>query len=186
MRTCTRWFAALGLIGFGYLLGTTGLLSDRSAYAQNDAAEAPAGQPGAASEEAQKKIQVAFEAVKAAQEVLEAESLYIPATKTVNVFGVLSGGLNAIEDLESGRGVDPETFAALYSDLATDEVRAKISKDEKGRLLYNGKLIQMYPISRLRRTFDARNALSGEKGSGAEKPAKETPAESNEEPAEEK
>ena len=180
MRKWSQWMAAFGFIGLGYVLGASGLTGSIAVLAQDEtekpaAAAAPAA--GASSEETQKKITAAFEALKAAKEALEAESLYVSATKTMNSFGVLSGGLNAVEDLETGRGVDPETFAALYADLATEEVKLKLSKDDKGRLVYNGKLIQMYPISRLRKTFDARNALSGEKpAADSAEPAKEKPA----------
>lgn len=164
MQKWSQWLMACGLIGVGYLLGASGFAGTVRAWAQDEKAEAPAAvQPGAVSEEAQKKITAAFESLKAAREALEADSRYVSATTTTNVFGILSGGLNAVEDLESGRGVDPETFAALYADLGTDAVKTKLTKDDKGRLVYGGKLIQMYPISRLRKTFDARGALSGEK-----------------------
>lgn len=165
MRKWSQWLVACGLIGVGYLLGSSGVAGTVRAWAQDDKAEAPAAavQPGAVSDDAQKKITAAFEALKAAREALEADSRYTSATSTMNVFGILSGGLNAVEDLESGRGVDPETFAALYADLGSEPVKTKLTKDDKGRLVYNGKLIQMYPISRLRKTFDARGALSGEK-----------------------
>ena len=184
MRKCSQWIAALGLVGMGYVLGVTGIPGAVAVWAQ-DEKEAPAAtaQPGASSEEAQKKITAAFEALQAARETLEAESLYTSATKTVNAFGVLSGGMNAVEDLETGRGVDPETFAALYAGLATEEVNLKLSKDDKGRLVYNGKLVQMYPISRLKKTFDARNALSGEKPAAA---GSAPPKETTEEPEEKK
>ncbi|MES2789294.1 MAG: hypothetical protein V4719_06705 [Planctomycetota bacterium] len=189
MRKWSQWMAAFGFIGLGYALGVSGISGSVAVWAQNDAKDAaPVAPPvGASSEEAQKKITAAFEALKTAREALETESLYVSATKNLNAFGVLSGGFNAVEDLESGRGVDPETFAALYSDLATEEVKLKLSKDDKGRLVYNGKLIQMYPISRLRKTFDARNALSGEKPAAATgAPAKEKaePEEKKEEKAE--
>ena len=188
MRKCSQWLMACGLIGLGYFLGTSGFVGSMSAIAQDAAADkaAAATQPGALSEEVQKKITAAFEAVKAAREALEAENLYLPATTSTNTFGILSGGLNAIEDLETGRGVDPETFAALYADMATEEVKSKLTKDDKGRLVYNGKLVQMYPISRLRKTFDARAALSGEKPAASSAPAKKSAAEKTEEPAEEK
>lgn len=188
MRKWSQWVAALSLVGVGYVLGVTGIPGAVAVWAQ-DEKEAPAAtaQPGAASEEAQKKITAAFEALKAAREALEAESLYTSATKTINSFGVLSGGLNAVEDLETGRGVDPETFAALYAGLATEEVNLKLSKDDKGRLVYNGKLVQMYPISRLKKTFDARNALSGEKPTAdSAAPAKKKSEDSEEKPEETK
>ncbi|MBI1346392.1 hypothetical protein GC163_08885 [bacterium] len=114
------------------------------------------------SDEAQRKILAAHEALKVAMEALKAESLYTPATRGMNVYGILTGGLNAIDDLEAGRGVDPETFAALYSDLADDEVQQHISKDSDGRLTYKNKLIRIYPTSRLKRLYQQRQLLTGE------------------------
>ena len=190
MRSTSRWVQGVMLMGVGYCLGVVSMQSGWRAWAQNEGA-APASTAGAASEDATKKIVAAYKALEAAREALEGESLYIPATKTLNVFGTLSGGVDAMSDLESGRGVDPETFAALYAGQAKDELVPKLSRDEENRLLYNGKLIQMYPISRLKKLYDSRAALTGEKPSKAtgeapagEKPAEETPAE--EKPAEEK
>ena len=37
------------------------------------------------------------------------------ATSDVNYFSVSVGGIDVQRDLEEGRGVDPETFAALYA-----------------------------------------------------------------------
>jgi hypothetical protein len=179
MRKWSRWTSGLGLVVFGYLLGATGVTGVISAWAQNDDAGQPAAsQAGNLSEETQKKISDAYTSLKAAQEALETESQYVSATRGLNSFGILSGGLDAIADLETGRGVDPETFAALYADQATEEVRAKLTNDDQGRLLYNGKLVQMYSISRLKTAFAAKNALSGEKAPGKEKkPAAEEEAE---------
>jgi len=114
------------------------------------------------SDEAQRKILAAHEALKAAMEALKAESMYTPATRGMNVYGILTGGVNAIDDLEAGRGVDPETFADLYSDLANDEVQQHISKDADGRLTYKNKLIRIYPTSRLKRLYSQRQLLTGE------------------------
>jgi hypothetical protein len=166
MRKWSQWMSACGLVVFGYLLGSTGFTGIMSARAQNEPADQPAAaaQPGSLSDETQKKIHNAFVAIKAAHEVLDAESKYVSATTSLNVFGILSGGLDAIGDLETGRGVDPETFAALYADQGTEEVKNKLTRDDAGRLVYNGKLVQMYSISRLKSAFAARNALSGEKG----------------------
>ena len=178
MRKVSQWSLACGLIGFGYLLGVSGVPGLTLAWAQNE--PAAAAQPSAVSEETQMKIAAAFAALQTAREGLEQETLYTPATKSLNVFGVLSGGLDAVSDLESGRGVDPETFAALYAGQASDEISQKLGRDTENRLTYNGKLIQMYPISRLARLYAARTALSGEQqpaaGADGEKPAEEAPA----------
>lgn len=186
MRKRSQWMSAFGLVVFGYLIGATNVTGIISAWAQNEPAEPAAGaQPGNLSEDTQKKIHTAFVAIKAAQEALETESKYISATRTMNVFGILSGGLDAINDLETGRGVDPETFAALYADQATEEVKTKLSRDDAGRLQYNGKLVQMYAVSRLKTAFAARGALAGEKAAPGT-PAKEKKKEATEETTEEK
>jgi len=146
----------LGLVlTVGYVWGR----SDGSVGTSQVAAQDPVAGP---SEETQRKIQAANDSLKIALEGLKAESLYNPATQGMNVYGVLSGGLDAIDDLESGRGVDPETFAALYSDLALDEVQQNLSKDAEGRLTYKNKLIRVYPITRLKRQHAKRLVLTGE------------------------
>jgi hypothetical protein len=85
------------------------------------------------------------------------------------------GGLNAKEDLESGRGVDPETFAALYAaayDLKKlnlkDESLADwvdiglLDYDAEGRLTYQNKVVRIYPVSRLKKLNTQRRVLIGE------------------------
>ena len=152
-RSLSQW-CVLGLVlSAGYLWGRHDAQVVPSAIAQetNDP-----------SDEARRKIQAANDALKVAMEALKAESLYTPATRGMNVYGVLSGGVNAIDDLESGRGVDPETFAALYSDLALDDVQQHLSKDADGRLTYKNKLIRVYPISRLKRQHSRQLLMTGE------------------------
>lgn len=152
-----RWYARLtmvvGVLSLGYVLGR---LDAGSALAIGQ--ETPAGP----SEEAARKVLAANEALKLAMDALKNESLYVPATRPMNVYGILSGGVNAIDDLEAGRGVDPETFAALYADQAIDEVAQHLSKDSEGRLTYKNKLIRIYPVSRLKKNMSQRQILSGE------------------------
>ncbi|MDZ4685807.1 MAG: hypothetical protein SH850_12130 [Planctomycetaceae bacterium] len=153
-----RWTIRLSLVllvfGVGYGLGhlDTGR---QSALRAQDAATGP-------TEETARKIQAANDALKAALEGLKNESLYNPATKGMNVYAVLSGGIDAIDDLESGRGVDPETFASLYSDMAVDEVAQHLAKDAEGRLTYKNKLVRIYPISRLKKMQTQRLIFAGE------------------------
>lgn len=151
-----RRLSHLGLLGL--VLGLGFLWGQASNIGGLQAQEESAGP----SDESQRKIQAAYDALKIALEGLKAESLYTPATKGVNVYAVLSGGVNAIEDLESGRGVDPETFAALYSDLANDEVLPHLGHDSDGRLTYKNKLIRIYPVSRLKRIHAQRQLMTGE------------------------
>jgi hypothetical protein len=167
MRRLLTCLAAFGLVGVGYLMGAAGLPSPSLLLAQ---ADKKAEQPGEGapditgpSEEAQAKIKAADEALKAALEILVQEDLYVAATTGINSLAVTAGGVNAVKDLESGRGVDPETFAGLYAGLATDEIAAHLERDADGRLIYKGKLIRMYPISRLKSLYASRAVLSGEK-----------------------
>lgn len=154
MRWIVRTSIVCGLVAAGYLWGRLDALSVSAVRAQEST-------PGP-SDETAKKIQAANDALKAAADALKNESLYNPATKTINAYAVLVGGVNALEDLESGRGVDPETFAALYAGDATDEVAPHLSKDEDGRLTYKNRLIRIYPISRLKKLHAQRLILTGE------------------------
>lgn len=155
MSTAGRWCSAIGLLGLGFLLGRADFQFGPSIHAEDAEVTGP-------SEETTKKIQLVNDALKAATESLKNESLYTAATKPINVLGVLSGGLNAVDDLESGRGVDPETFAALYADEATDDVKLHLGKDEDGRLTYKNKVIRIYPISRLKKLQAQRKVVTGE------------------------
>lgn len=154
MSKTVRVASALALIAFGFCLGRMDTASKSRLIAQEEQA--------GPSEETTKKIQLANDALKAATESLKNETLYNAATKSINVFGVLTGGLNAVDDLESGRGVDPETFAALYADDATEDVKQHLGKDEDGRLTYKNKVVRIYPISRLKKAYAQRMVVTGE------------------------
>jgi hypothetical protein len=81
-------------------------------------------------------------------------------TTASNYFGISVGGVNAELDLEEGRGVDPETFAALYADLATPKIAEHLDYDEQGRLRYKKTVIRMYSRERLRALFNERDELT--------------------------
>jgi hypothetical protein len=163
MRWTIRLSLMLIVFAVGYGLGRVDTGRSSALIAQ----EAVSGP----TEETARKIQTANDALKAALEGLKNESLYNPATKGMNVTAVLAGGVDAIDDLESGRGVDPETFAALYADLAVDEVAQHLAKDVEGRLTYKNKLVRIYPVSRLKRLNTQRAILAGE----IQKPRAENP-----------
>jgi hypothetical protein len=154
MRWTIRLSLALLVFAVGYGVGR--LDTDRQSTLR---AQDPVTGP---SEEVARKIQIANDALKVAVEGLKNESLYNPATKGLNVYATLAGGLDAVDDLESGRGVDPETFAGLYADLAIDEVAQHLAKDSEGRLTYKNKLVRIYPISRLKKMHTQRQILAGE------------------------
>lgn len=122
----------------------------------------------APSEDTVKKIVVAYDSLRAAMEGLKQEQRYVPATKSLNPYGVIVGGLDVVSDLESGRGVDPYTFAALYSGDATDEIATHLTKDEEGRLMYKNRVIRMYPISRFKKLEGQRISLTSGKSGATE------------------
>ena len=146
----------LPLLALGYVAGQSGLLAPRGLSAQNAAA------PQGPSEDSVGKITSGFDAIKTAAASLKREGRYTQATSGMNMFAVSVGGLDVKGDLEKGRGVDPETFAALYAGLATVEIQEHIAKDSQGRVTYKGKVVQMYPIRRLTQLFKERLKYSGE------------------------
>lgn len=190
MRRLPLLLTGTGLVLLGYLLGSAGGLAPQMLRAEAeektekpDQEKGPENTPNAetgadekpAAEEAsqnppqegispatQEKIKVAYDALADAADALEKEGFYRAATKEVNVFGVLSGGVDAIGDLQSGNGVDPETFAAIYGGTIKPEVQELLQRDADHHITYNGKLVQMYPVSEIRRRFLMRAQLTGQ------------------------
>ena len=144
------------VLAAGYVAGSIGLLTPADLSAQGAAAaQGP-------SEDSVEKITSSFDTLKTAASALKREGRYDAATRGLNLFAVSVGGLDVKGDLEKGRGVDPETFAALYAGLATTEIQEHIDRDSQGRVTYKGKVVQMYPIRRLTQLFKERLKYSGE------------------------
>lgn len=170
MRNSMRLLVVCGLVGFGYFLGSCHV--DRIVLADAEE-ELP-------SDDSVKKITDAHNALKTAAQQLTIESRYSSVTKAINPYSILVGGLNVKEDLAAGHGVDPETFAALNvaaydlkknplkgekSDAADDNALADwievklLTFDANGRLMYDGKLVKVYSISRLRKLNAQRTVI---------------------------
>ena len=160
MRRVWTTLSVLGLVGLGYVLGSTSALSPRPLSAQAEAT--------APSEKAGKELKDAFTALKIAAETLEQENLYVSATAALNVFAVVAGGINCIQDLEDARGVDPETFAALYAGEGKPEVKEHLDFDDQGRLTYKGKVVRIYPKQRMKKIYQERVKYA--LGGGSKKP----------------
>ena len=77
----------------------------------------------------------------------------------MNYFATSIGGIDAEKDLEEGRGVDPETFAALYAGLAVPKIAENMDSDELGRLRYKKVIIRLYSQDRLKQLFHQRDQL---------------------------
>lgn len=160
MRKSVQVLGGVSLLVAGYVLGATQMLSPASLFAQGDAKKAASGV--AISDEAKTKIKAASDALKSAMDALIDDNKYNSATKGVNCFAVMTGGGNAMRDLEANAVVDPETYAALYADLAVDSVAANLHHDAEGRLTYKGKVIRILPLSVLRSRYAVRADLTGE------------------------
>lgn len=152
MRSVTRGLVVAGLLAAGYAGGAAGLFSPLPLNAQTE---------GGPSSDAIEKIKAAYDSLTGAMATLQGEQRYSSVTNGVNTFSVTVGGLDAAKDLEDGRGVDPETFAALYAGLARDEVKDKLGRDESGQVTYNGKVVRMYSVSRLKTLFSERDKIVG-------------------------
>ncbi len=140
-----HWLGMFGLLACGYGLGVWHAQPSASAKAQQ-IAELP-------DSDTITKIKAANDAVFSAAADLRAANVYRSATVGANPYSVFVGGVDAVEDLRTARGVDPHTYAALYAGLATEEIAADLGFDAKGRLTYRDRPVQMYSIERLKKLY---------------------------------
>ena len=148
-----HWRSALaytGVLTLGYVAGATGLFNSPPVAAQ----DRPMAKPNI-------KLAAAITSLGEAADSLKAEGAYESITQGVNSFLVLAGGGNARADLESGGGVDPETYGALYAGLVIPELADQVTKNDNGQLVFNGQVIQMYSKSKLQRVYANRMKLAG-------------------------
>jgi hypothetical protein len=154
MRAIWKTVSVLSIFGLGFHAGTLQWSAQSTAIAQND--------DTGASEEVTKSITSAYSALQTVRSNLKQEGHYTSATTMLNVTGVMAGDIDAIGDLEAGNGVDPETFGALYADMASTEVSEHLNTDENGRLTYKGKVIRMYSIESLKTFYQKRRKFAGD------------------------
>jgi hypothetical protein len=163
MRSRLHWVTGFGLLLAGFVAGQACVLSIPGVEAQDTKGKkAVPPQLVDLTEDCRDKIKKAADALSAAVEALSQEGRWKPATKNINVSAVFNGGISAKSDLESDNGVDPETFAALYADLATDDIAIDIARNERGLLTYKGKVVRMYSANRIRSMFSNRSLVTGE------------------------
>lgn len=102
---------------------------------------------------------------KVTKAIRELNNLYVASGRSisafdgVNYFAASVGGINAEKDLEEGRGVDPETFAAIYAGKASKAIKDNLDADELGRLRYKKNVIRLYSQERLQMMFKQRDQL---------------------------
>lgn len=148
MRRSQMMLFGAAMLAAGYWLGACGVLQPRESLAQEG--------PSAEDVAAESKIREAQNALQVAMEELRQLGKYNSITDGVNSFLILNGGGDAMQDLESGNGVDPETFAAIYAGKAIPEVADQLGEDDEGRVTFNERPITIYSRSRLKRLFAER------------------------------
>jgi hypothetical protein len=137
---------------------------------------AQADEPAQLTPDALVAYQKARKAVSDLNDTFIAAGFSTAAASDVNYFSVSVGGIDAMRDLEEGRGVDPETFAALYAfedqELGATgkservfkrfgvDVSQHLDSDDHGRVRYKGKVVQMYSTERLNQLFKRRDELT--------------------------
>jgi hypothetical protein len=151
MKLLSRCLPSAGLVLAGFVLGAVSVSPFSAAPAQVASPADVAGEPANITPANAEKVKQASDALATAQTALEQDGLYTPAIRGLNPYATLAGGVDAVTDLESGRGVDPVTFAGLHIGLATDDILPGLAYDANGRLTYKGKLVRMYPPERMRR-----------------------------------
>jgi len=138
------------MLTVGYIAGSLGLFGTTPALAQLDTPP---------SEDAENKVRSVNRAMNEAVEQLRQDGRYKTVTTGTNSFIVMMGGGDAGEDLASGNGVDPETFAALYAGQVVPEFSEQIGWDAEGRLTYEGKPVQLYSKKKLESIYKERKRI---------------------------
>jgi hypothetical protein len=161
MSWIPRTIFCIGLLALGYLLGAL-QLGAPSPLRADPTADAIQGA-------VRDKLRSAEQVLAEAMQMLQDEKRYVPAILGLNAFATSVGGVDAITDLESGQGVDPETFAGLYAGQAVPEVAEHLAHDAQGRVTYKGRVVRLYNPARLKQLFAARVEFAP---AGAGPPAK--------------
>jgi hypothetical protein len=166
MSWIPRTIFCICLLGIGYLLGA--LQSGPSPLRADPTAEPIQGT-------LRDKLRSAEQALAEAMQMLQDEKRYVPAIQGLNAFATTVGGVDAIADLESGQGVDPETFAGLYAGQAVPEVAEHLAHDAQGRVTYKSRVVRLYNPTRLKQLFAARVEFApAGAGPSAKRPASST------------
>ena len=168
MRRIAALVSGVALFAAGFVCGHLDSAFPSTLNAQQD-------EPTQLTPDALTAYQKAHKAVSDLNDTFIAAGYSTAGTSDVNYFSVSVGGIDVMRDLEEGRGVDPETFAALYAfvDLEVGskgasepffkrfgvEVSQHLDKDDKKRIRYKGKVVQMYSTERLNQLFDRRDDL---------------------------
>jgi hypothetical protein len=182
MRRAVRLSSGLCLLGAGYVLGSLQIGGPSFLRAEPQSSAPAQSLSEGIPEPVKVKLRDANRALADAIQALGEEKRYTPAIQGVNSFAASVGGVDSIADLESGQGVDPETFAGLLSGQALPEVAENLARNSEGRLTYKGKVIRIYSPTRLRQLFALRAefAPAASPAAGATASAKKAAAKKSE------
>jgi len=150
----------LSLITFAAVIFTAGYLVGSSGSARHKTVTAAPLQDERLSDQALVTYKAAQLRFNELGDLLEAENRYRSVSNDQNYFAVSVGGIDALRDLEEGRGVDPETFAALYAERSTPEIAEHVEIGKDGRLRYKGNIVRMYSRERLKSVFRKRDEIN--------------------------
>lgn len=140
----------------GYVAGRADFLAPQPVLAQQaDSLETEL------SEDATDKLRDVYSTLTTAASTLESDGRYKSAIQGTNAFAISVGGIDAVQDLEEGGAVDPETFAGLYAGIATEDIQQHLAYNSDNQLTYKGKLIRMYSTGQLKRLYGERLKMLG-------------------------
>ena len=148
MRAIARSLSCLGLLLAGYVVGSLQLTRPSFLQAEQQAEPLPNA--------IRDRLRDTDRNISETMQVLQDEKRYVPAIQGLNAFATSVGGVDAVADLESGQGVDPETFAGIYAGQALAEVAEHLARDGEGHMTYKNKIIRVYSSTRLRQLFAMR------------------------------
>lgn len=150
------------LSGLAGPFGGTGCLAD----------ETPSNGEVRLTPETLQKYKAVYRALRDLDDFLRAVGFERSALVEINYFAMSVGGIDAIKDLEEGRGVDPETLAGLYAGYATPAVARHLNMQPvaggwkitspDGRLRYKETVVRLYSPARLARLFARRESFREE------------------------
>lgn len=168
MRRTVALVSGVALFAAGFVCGHLDSAFPSTLNAQLD-------EPAQLTPDALVAYQKARKAVSDLNDTFIAAGYSTAGTSDVNYFSVSVGGIDVMRDLEEGRGVDPETFAALYAFEEQEigatgktepifkrfgvDVSQHLTKDDHDRIRYKGQVVQMYSTERLNQLFVRRDYL---------------------------
>jgi hypothetical protein len=183
MRLVPRFVFCSGLVLFGYALGVLQFSAPLPLRAEPTTD---------ISGPVRDKLRDADRVLAEAMQALQDDKRYIPAIMGLNAFATSVGGVDAMADIESEQGVDPETFAGLYAGQAVPEVAEHLARDAQGRVTYKNRVVRLYNPTRLKQLFANRAefaptaATAAPKRSSAAKKGEAKEKEKSEDAADEK